>query len=49
MSKNVETRMTNDERSPNAQTAKGRENHVGHSNFVIPSSLDIRHSSFRPS
>jgi hypothetical protein len=48
MSKNVEARMANDERSPNAQTAKEWENHVGHSNFVIPSSLDIRHSSFRP-
>jgi len=38
--------MTNDERSPNAQMAKARENHVGHSNSVIPSSLDIGHSSF---
>src|SRR5438552_15391996 len=33
--------MTNDERSPNAQMARTRETHVGHSDFVIPSSLVI--------
>jgi len=37
---NDEARMTNDERSPNAQMTKSG------SDFVIPSSLDIRHSSF---
>ena len=44
---NDETRMTNDERSPNDQMTK---QHTGDpvraSGFVIPSSLDIRHSSF---
>jgi (E)-4-hydroxy-3-methylbut-2-enyl-diphosphate synthase len=38
--KNEEGRMTNDERSPNAQMTKSG------SDFVVPSSLDIRHSSF---
>jgi (E)-4-hydroxy-3-methylbut-2-enyl-diphosphate synthase len=38
--KNDEARMTNDERSPNDQMTKSG------SGFVIPSSLDIRHSSF---
>src|SRR5882724_11169996 len=33
--------MTNDERSPNAQMARTREKHAGHSDFVIPSSLVI--------
>ena len=37
---NDETGMTNDERSPNDRMTKGG------SGFVIPSSLDIRHSSF---
>src|SRR6266498_1329775 len=37
---NGEARMTNDERSLNAQMTKSG------SDFVIPSSLDIRHSSF---
>jgi (E)-4-hydroxy-3-methylbut-2-enyl-diphosphate synthase len=37
---NDETRMTKDEESPNAQMTKSG------SDFVIPSSLDIRHSSF---
>jgi (E)-4-hydroxy-3-methylbut-2-enyl-diphosphate synthase len=37
---NDEGRMTNDERSPNDQMTKSS------SDFVIPSSLDIRHSSF---
>jgi (E)-4-hydroxy-3-methylbut-2-enyl-diphosphate synthase len=37
---NGEARMTNDERSPNAQMTKSG------SDFVIPSSLDIRHSLF---
>jgi ribonuclease D len=44
--KNDEARMTNDERSTNAQMTKhqvGRARH--HSDMVIPSSLDIRHSS----
>jgi (E)-4-hydroxy-3-methylbut-2-enyl-diphosphate synthase len=35
-----EARMTNDERSPNDRMAKSG------SDFVVPSSLDIRHSSF---
>ena len=37
---NDEARMTNDEGNPNIQMTKGG------SDFVIPSSLDIRHSSF---
>jgi (E)-4-hydroxy-3-methylbut-2-enyl-diphosphate synthase len=37
---NDEIRMTNDERSPNDRMTEGG------SGFVIPSSLDIRHSSF---
>jgi (E)-4-hydroxy-3-methylbut-2-enyl-diphosphate synthase len=37
---NDEARMTNDERSPNAQMTQGG------TGFVIPSSFDIRHSSF---
>ena len=40
--------MTNDERSANARITKQRLGRVRrHSDFVIPSSLDIRHSSFR--
>src|SRR5438105_1252868 len=38
--KNDEIRMTNDETNPNDRITKGD------SDFVIPSSLDIRHSSF---
>jgi (E)-4-hydroxy-3-methylbut-2-enyl-diphosphate synthase len=38
--KNDEARMTNDEASPNDRITKSG------SDFVIPSSLDIRHSSF---
>ncbi len=37
---NDEARMTNDEKSPNDQMTKSG------SNFVIPSSFDVRHSSF---
>jgi (E)-4-hydroxy-3-methylbut-2-enyl-diphosphate synthase len=44
---NDEARMTNDERSPNDRMTKEQtESGVRHSDFVIPSSLDIRHSSF---
>ena len=44
---NDKTRMTNDERSPNDRmTEKQAEVSVRASSFVIPSSLDIRHSSF---
>jgi len=44
---NDEARMTNDETSPNDQMAKGKtDNSLRHSDFVIPSSLDIGHSSF---
>jgi len=40
--------MTNDERSTNDQMTKnGAESAHRRSDFVIPSSLDIRHSSFR--
>ena len=45
--KNDETRMTNDEGSPNDQTTKRRSDAFRHSGFVIPSSLDIRRSSLR--
>jgi (E)-4-hydroxy-3-methylbut-2-enyl-diphosphate synthase len=38
--RNEQTRTTNDERSPNARMTRGG------SDFVIPSSLDIHHSSF---
>src|SRR5437763_12547354 len=38
--KNNEIRMKNDETNPNDRITKGD------SDFVIPSSLDIRHSSF---
>ena len=38
--------MTNDEGSMNARITKGRGETLSHSDFVIPSSLDIRHSSF---
>ena len=42
-----EGRMTNDERSPNVRMATEQAgNSVRGSGFVIPSSLDIRHSSF---
>jgi (E)-4-hydroxy-3-methylbut-2-enyl-diphosphate synthase len=44
---NDEARMTNDERSPNDRMTKEQtESGVRHSDFVIPSSLDIRPSSF---
>ena len=43
---NDEARMTNDEGSPNAQVTKEQASSLRHSDFVIPSSLDIRHSSF---
>ena len=45
--KNDEARMTNDERSPNDRMTKEQsDTPVRASDFVIPSSLDIRHSSF---
>ena len=37
---------TNDERSPNVQMTKTATSELRHSDFVIPSSLDIGHSSF---
>jgi len=37
---------TNDERSPNVEMTKTATSELRHSDFVIPSSLDIRHSSF---
>ena len=44
---NDEARMTNDERSSNERMTKEEtEDSVRASDFVIPSSLDIRHSSF---
>jgi (E)-4-hydroxy-3-methylbut-2-enyl-diphosphate synthase len=44
---NDEARMTNDETSPNDQMAKGKtDSSLRHSDFVVPSSLDIGHSSF---
>jgi ribonuclease D len=43
--KNDDARMTNDEGSPNDQTTKQRSETYRDSGFVIPSSLDIRHSS----
>jgi (E)-4-hydroxy-3-methylbut-2-enyl-diphosphate synthase len=44
---NDEARMTNDETSPNDQMAKGKtDSSLRHSDFVIPSSLDIGPSSF---
>ena len=44
---NDEARMTNDERSSNDPMTKEQPSDSGHdSSFVIPSSLDIRHSSF---
>ena len=44
---NDEARITNDKRSPNDRNTKARtQTSVRHSDFVIPSSLDIRHSSF---
>jgi hypothetical protein len=47
---NDEARMTNDERNPNDQMTKEQTHSaVRDSDFVIPSSLDIRHSSFRHS
>ena len=39
-------RMRNDEGSPKAQMTKEQASNLRHSDFVIPSSLDIRHSSF---
>ncbi|MGC1324067.1 MAG: (E)-4-hydroxy-3-methylbut-2-enyl-diphosphate synthase [Candidatus Udaeobacter sp.] len=44
--KNDEARMTKDERSPNDRMIEEGDNPVRASDFVIPSSLDIRHSSF---
>src|SRR5262249_50744312 len=45
--KNEKARMTNDERKPNDRMTEGKsEASVCASDFVIPSSLDIRHSSF---
>jgi (E)-4-hydroxy-3-methylbut-2-enyl-diphosphate synthase len=45
--RNDEARMTNDERSPNAQMIKAPgESSVRTSGFGIPSTFDIRHSSF---
>jgi (E)-4-hydroxy-3-methylbut-2-enyl-diphosphate synthase len=43
---NDEARMTKDEGSPKAQMTKEQASNLRHSDFVIPSSLDIRHSSF---
>ncbi len=43
--KNDDAQMTNDEGSPNDQTTTQRSETSSHSGFVIPSSLDIRHSS----
>jgi len=43
---NDEVRMTNDEGSPNDRMTKEQASTLRHSDFVIPSSLDIRHSSF---
>ena len=40
--------MTNDEGSSNDQTTKGRFESCRHSGFIIPSSLDIPHSSLTP-
>ena len=46
--KDDEARMTNDDRSPNALVSKElSEPAHPHSDFVVPSSLDIRQSSFR--
>ena len=45
--KNDEARMTNDEGSPNDQTTKRHSDAFRHSGSVIPSSLDIRHSTLR--
>ncbi len=42
---NDEARMTNDEGNPNAQMTQHPERARRHSDFVIPSTLDIRHSS----
>jgi len=39
-------RMTNDEGSPNDRMTKEQASSLRHSDFVIPSSLDIGHSSF---
>ena len=44
--KNDKARMTNDERSPNDRMIEEADTPVRASDFVIPSSLDIRHSSF---
>src|SRR4029077_16145752 len=44
---NDEALMTKDEGSPNDQMTKKKvDTSLRHSGFVIPSSLDIRHSSF---
>jgi len=44
---NDEARMTNDERSPNDRmTREQTEGDIRHSDFGIPSTFDIRHSSF---
>jgi ribonuclease D len=46
MRRNDEARMTNDERNPNARMTKERAKRSHrHLDFVIPLSLDIRHSS----
>jgi (E)-4-hydroxy-3-methylbut-2-enyl-diphosphate synthase len=44
--RNDGARMTNDERSPNNRMIEEPDTPVRASDFVIPSSLDIRHSSF---
>jgi len=43
---NDEARMTNDEGSPNDRMTKEQASSLRHSDFVIPSSLDIGHLSF---
>jgi (E)-4-hydroxy-3-methylbut-2-enyl-diphosphate synthase len=43
---NDEARMTKDERSQNPQKTNGQATNLHHSDSVIPSSSDIRHSSF---
>jgi hypothetical protein len=44
---NDEARMTNDERSTNAQMMNERFDAFGHSDFVIPLTFVVRHSVFR--
>src|SRR5712664_4242292 len=43
---NDETRMTNDEGSTNPRITKPRSDTSSHSDLVIPSGFDIRHSTF---